>query len=276
MATKKEEQNLPVVVQEMFPILSPDCIEEQSLVMQENLAAFGGRVSITDFSIIKVPKAPVTFWEREKVFGDKEALNELLLIPFKILTGRLLFPDGDDDSKVPPACYSTDGIHGSGNPGGLCASCPYDAFGSKKMDDGKQSKAKACREYAYIVGFTPGSMMPEAVRLPVMSIKPFKEFMKRLTTNGMAMSSIVAGLTLKSEGSGKTEYNVVVPRVVSKLNKAEFESVRKMRSKLEPLFEAIATETQRHWEANRKSPQNYGQPFAQDDQGFMEGNFGDE
>ena len=30
----------------------------------------------------------------------------------------------------PPDCGSFDGIHGTGNPGGLCRACPYNKFGS--------------------------------------------------------------------------------------------------------------------------------------------------
>ena len=84
-----KEQNLPVAVAEQFPILNPERISEQALVMKENLEAFGGSMSIMDFAIIKTPKAPVSFWERENVYGEKETTPELQIIPFKILPARL-------------------------------------------------------------------------------------------------------------------------------------------------------------------------------------------
>lgn len=44
---------------------------------------------------------------------------------------------GEDDENAPPQCQALDGKLGHGSPGGLCASCGYNKFGTR-------GKGKAC------------------------------------------------------------------------------------------------------------------------------------
>lgn len=60
----------------------------------------------------------------------------------------------------PPDCGSFDGIHGIGNPGGLCRACPYNKFGS----GGNKSKACKNRHMLYLV--REGEIFPVVISLP--------------------------------------------------------------------------------------------------------------
>jgi len=47
----------------------------------------------------------------------------------------------NDDENAPPDCQSVDGKIGTGCPGGLCASCEYNVFGSNPKGKGKACSA---------------------------------------------------------------------------------------------------------------------------------------
>lgn len=52
------------------------------------------------------------------------------------------WPGGHDDEErnIAPQCQSLDGKLGIGQPGGLCAGCPYNQFGSGANGKGKRCK----------------------------------------------------------------------------------------------------------------------------------------
>lgn len=72
----------------------------------------------------------------------------------KYLDGVIVFshnantywPTGEDyDDNTPPACQSMDGKLGYGNPGGICADCPCNRYGSDTKGTGKGKACSATR-----------------------------------------------------------------------------------------------------------------------------------
>ena len=62
----------------------------------------------------------------------------------------------DPNMPTPPLCVSYDGIHGHGEPGGVCARCPYNKVG--------------CRPYRWLYLLFPESVFPTWLSLPRTSL----------------------------------------------------------------------------------------------------------
>lgn len=115
------------------------------------------------------------------------------------LTGVILFnhsanaywPAGSeygDDTN--PICSSVDGKMGYGDPGGFCADCHLNEFGT----DGK---GKACKNMRQLYLLRSGDYLPLQITLSPTSIKPFKDFYNQnfaLRRRGTCGSVVEIGL----------------------------------------------------------------------------------
>lgn len=103
----------------------------------------------------------------------------------------------DDDSI--PLCSSVDGKVGIGEPGGSCAICPFNQFGT-----GKDGKGKACKNMRVLYLLCDGDCLPIQLTLPPTSIRPFTDFynmafaVKRRATYG---SVVQIGLKRMDNGN---------------------------------------------------------------------------
>ncbi len=70
-------------------------------------------------------------------------------------------------SGSPPDCASDTGQWGSGNPGGECAYCPLNQFGSDP-----RGRGKACREYRELFVMDQEDIFPKLLRVPRTSLVP--------------------------------------------------------------------------------------------------------
>ena len=98
----------------------------------------------------------------------------------KTLTGIILFnhpnnaywPEGDaNDDNATPLCSSTDGKLGVGTPGGSCAVCAMNQFGSAA-----ERRGKACKNMRVLYLLRSGELVPLQLSLPPTSLKPFRQF----------------------------------------------------------------------------------------------------
>ena len=81
------------------------------------------------------------------------------------------WPEGSEyDDNVPPLCSSVDGKTGYGEPGGACAVCELNKYGT----DGK---GKACKNMRHLYILRDGEYMPILLSLPPTSLRPFNDFM---------------------------------------------------------------------------------------------------
>ena len=99
----------------------------------------------------------------------------------KTLEGVLLYshnanaywPAGSEyDEKVPPLCHSVDGKMGFGEPGGTCADCVLNQYGTS----GKGTNGKACKNMRTLYLLRSGEIMPIQISLPPTSIGPYTKF----------------------------------------------------------------------------------------------------
>lgn len=90
-----------------------------------------------------------------------------------------------------PDCGSYDGITGVGNPGGVCATCPLNQFGSG------ENGGKACKNKRRIYVLREGELIPILLVLPTGSMKEFSVYIKRLLAKGKKSNSVVTKFSLK-------------------------------------------------------------------------------
>lgn len=85
------------------------------------------------------------------------------------------WPEGSEyDDNTAPLCSSVDGKQGIGDPGGACAACALNRFGTDS-----NGKAKACKNMRILYLLRSGEYMPIQLTLPPTSISPFREFLNQ-------------------------------------------------------------------------------------------------
>ncbi len=136
------------------------------------------------------------------------------------LTGVILFnhdshaywaetdSENKDEEENLPLCSSLDGKTGIGTPGGTCATCPLNAYGTAAKGAGK-----ACKNMRIIYLLRSGEYLPIQFNLPPTSLKSFREFMNRAfrLRNRASWGSVVE-IKLKRESNGKDAYSVALFR----------------------------------------------------------------
>lgn len=131
----------------------------------------------------------------------------------KTLEGVILFhhlnnaywPEGSEfDDSAAPLCASMDGKLGMGEPGGLCATCALNQYGTASGSAGK-----ACKNMRTLYLLRSGEFMPLQVILPPTSLRPFNEFSNRafLMRRRASFGSVVQ-IGLKKMVNGSNEYSV--------------------------------------------------------------------
>jgi len=159
-----------------------------------------------NFQKVKIPSGGVLQFELPG--GDPENPDYS-----KYLEGVILFnhasgaywPEGNEyDENTPPLCSSVDGKIGHGAPGGACAICELNRYGTDP-----KGKGKACKNMRILYLLRDGEYMPIQLSLPPTSIRPFSDFMNTafVSRRRPTWSSVVQ-IGLKRMNNGKDDYSV--------------------------------------------------------------------
>ena len=159
----------------------------------------------------------------------------------KNLVGVILFhhpnnaywPEGREyDDNTAPFCSSVDGKQGIGEPGGICASCALNEFGSAAEGAGK-----ACKNMRVLYLLRSGDFMPLQVTLPPTSLKPFREFMNQsfLLRRRTSYGSVIQ-IGLKKMSNGKDDYSVATFRRLYDFEGEELAQIRKYTNDFKKLI----------------------------------------
>ena len=140
---------------------------------------------------VKIPSAASPVFEVPGDGEDSEMVKELRGVILFQHPMYSYYRDAYTGGNNPPDCGSYDGITGVGNPGGECATCPFNKFGSGS------GQSKACRNKRTIYILSEGEMFPMMFCLPTGSLKAFTEYLKRNLSKGRKLSQIVTRITLK-------------------------------------------------------------------------------
>jgi hypothetical protein len=176
---------------------APGALQE---MIRENI---GTDLTAYDLPRLKVPAGGGSFWEEQTAEGPKPAeyVDGVILLR---KDKKKFWEKGQDEAgseATPPDCSSEDRIFGQGNPGGECAKCPYNEFGTAKKGGGK-----ACRDFSELYILKKNSVMPTVVQIPATSLKNLKQYGMILVDSAKNMSAVVTRfyLTVEMKSGSKT------------------------------------------------------------------------
>jgi hypothetical protein len=147
------------------------------------------------------------------------------------ITGVILFsnnsnaywPEGSkNEEATPPLCSSNDGKMGFGEPGGVCATCHLNVYGT-----GTNGKGKACKNMRQLYILRSGDYMPIQLTLPPTSIKSFSDFASaNFIARRRATYGSVVQIGLKKMNNGKDDYSVATFRRLYDFDAEMLEQIR--------------------------------------------------
>ncbi len=115
------------------------------------------------------------------------------------------WPEGSEyDDDTTPLCASNDGKLGVGSPGGICADCQLNTWGSAP-----NGKGKACKNMRILYVLRDGEYMPLQLTLPPTSIRPFSDFYNSaFASRRRGTCGSVVQIALKRASNGKDDYSI--------------------------------------------------------------------
>jgi hypothetical protein len=227
MAEAKNE--VALVKASDFPFLAnivsnPDV--DLPTILEENLG--GEDFSPFDLERIVLPGSGGTIWEVSTIDGPKN-VDKIRGIVLSVQRARAYWESEMDGEGTPPDCSSNDGVHGFGNPGGECITCPLNQFGSGK------NNGKACKEIKNIFLLTENSMLPVILQVPPTSLKIWKKYAVQLMGhNFRSIHGVVTEFTLeKCKAKSGFTHSRLVLKCKEDLTDEQKASVIKFRNGIE-------------------------------------------
>lgn len=198
-------------------------------LLEDNLE--GESLSPFDLERITLPAGGATTWAVPTIDGEKDVkdLKAVIIMP---QSSRSFWKEELTGEGTPPDCSSEDMIQGVGDPGGLCASCQYNQFGS-----GKQGTGKACKETKNLFILLEGSRLPYVLQVPPTSLKSYKKYMGQLTGTGKSVNAVVTSFTIEKTKSGSGfSYGKIIFRPAGELTQEQVTVVKQYRQMFKGFF----------------------------------------
>jgi len=187
-----------------------------------------------DYPRIKIPSGGILQFELPNLDDPSEPLYSKTIQAILLHQHSLNSYWSDPSiSGVAPDCTAPDGENGFGNPGGNCAACPLNQWGS-----GEAGRGKACKSTRRLYILTKESAIPWILSLPVTSIKSFWDFYKLsfLAAGRSSTSALIEiGLTRQENNSGNA-YSVATFKIVGRLEENLSKNMRARRAQLVDLL----------------------------------------
>ena len=144
------------------------------------------------FDRVKIPAGGATMFELPGDDADEpETVKEFSAVILYHHPVLQYYKEKYTGGSNPPDCGSFDGVNGEGDPGGVCAKCPLNQFGSG------ENNAKACKNRRRIFLLREGEMFPLILSLPTGSMKEFSRYIKRLLSKGRKSNMVVTRFSLR-------------------------------------------------------------------------------
>lgn len=176
---------------------------------------------------VKVPAGGATAFELPSEDDDDDSDTEMVKdIQAVIITHHpaySYYATKYSGGKNPPDCASFDGVHGTGNPGGDCMTCPFNQWGSG------EGQSKACKNRRMLYILREGEIFPMVLNLTPSSLTTFTKYLQRQLSRGRHLNQIVTKISLKKENSNDgIAYSQVNFKFVRMLTSEEQKAVGQM------------------------------------------------
>jgi hypothetical protein len=212
MATKKESTAMAVQENNGFTALANSTFSAMVSEELDGLDLSIERIKIVNnanlFALPAENDGTTTVPEFSAVILHQHAINAYYKTAFK-------------GGNAPPDCASHDGKNGLGDPGGKCATCRFNQYGS-----GENGLSKACKNRRRIYILREGECFPLMLSLPPASLKSFTKYLKFLLSKNRPSNSVVTRFSLKSAASGNMTYSQAVFSVDRSLTAEEYAAIQ--------------------------------------------------
>lgn len=204
-------------------------------VIHENLTGMG-RIQ---FERVKMPSGGALTFEITDENGEPKPVSEITGIIVDRYPVNAFWPDKFAGAKNPPQCVALDGQTGVGNPGGLCARCPHNQWGS----DG-EGRGKACKNLHRIYILPPNDILPQLIALPPTSLTNFNAYLMRLTSKvKKPYWSVITKIRLeKATNAAGISYSRAVFTKVGDVPSDKLPALKAYIESLKPLMRAVEIE----------------------------------
>lgn len=195
-----------------------------------------GGLALTPFKLprVRVPAGGSTNWQVMSLDGatSVQALQGVIIYS---TPWRAFYEEEFSGGGSPPDCQSKDGVTGDGRPGGECARCPLNQWGSGKND------GKACNELRALFLLQDGDVFPTLLLAPPTSVGAMLNYFINLANKRASYWKVETRVELRQakSKSGFT-YGELVPSLVRTLSPEEVAGVSRYRESIIPLLEAQA------------------------------------
>ena len=176
------------------------------------------------FPKVKIPGGGVLQFEMESDNPERpDYVPELEGILLFNHPANSYWPEGEEyEDNTPPLCQSVDGKIGYGNPGGLCASCGFNTFGSAS-----NGRGKACKNQRTLYLLRSGEFVPIQISLPPTSLTPYNAFYNAaFARRQRPLYSSIVRIGLKRMSSNGYDYSVATFCKVRDLSGEELAAVK--------------------------------------------------
>jgi hypothetical protein len=190
------------------------------------------------FDRIKIPVGGSTVFEVPGTDpGETDAVREfsgVILYHHPLFSYyRERFTGGNDA----PDCGSYDGVTGVGEPGGSCAHCPLNQFGTGN------NGGKACKNKRRIYILREGELIPLLLTLPTGSMKEYSQYIKRLLAKGRLSSTVVTKFSLKKAANvGGIAYSQAQFSCIRSLTDEELPNIAAMAERVKQFATRVGYE----------------------------------
>jgi hypothetical protein len=233
-----DEKALAVVGERPYAVLDMDRYALHE-ILETNLGASG--VNVFDLDRVKVPGAGGTTWEVPGLEGPEE-MKALEGIIIHWTEPRVFWKDPFSGGSKQPDCYSPDSKYGIGDPGVECKTCQFAQYGSAIRADGSPGRGQACKQLRTLFVLRPDSVLPLLVNCPPTSLKPIRDYMRRLAERRLQTFSVVTSLRLERVQSGDgIAYSRIVPTLGARLDEDQLERIREYRDGIIPALDTVST-----------------------------------
>jgi hypothetical protein len=181
------------------------------------------------FERVKIPNGGSTY-EFPSEGDDKENVKEWSGVFLHHHPLNAFYKSAYKGGNTPPDCGSFDGKVGEGDPGGLCAKCPNNVYGT-----GANGASKACKNKHRIYLLREGDVFPMLLTLPTGSLKTLSAYLKRLLSKGRMSNSVVTRFSLKKATGTSGEYTQAVFSLDRVLTPDEYAHIAKLSEQVKAL-----------------------------------------
>ena len=139
-----------------------------------------------------------------------------------------------------PDCYSTDGLKGSNrevHPDLICATCPYNQFGSAP-----NGRGKACRDMRRLIVIPSEGGVPYIINVPPSSLRSWDQYCTMVRGKGFRYYAVSTKLSLeRATNKDNIEFSRLKPEIVGPLSYEKIMDLVKLRIELQAFLEAPIT-----------------------------------